>query len=647
MSHRSSLAVGLFVVAWPLAALAAPPAEKPRIEPVVGHVPAESAGFIVINNLDAAAGKVEKLLADLGLDDFLKMDPENPKKKAKLAEMLPQMAQLGEGFNSSGGMAAVLLDPKAYGVDVEAWMKKKMGPGAGAEEGAAGPNAQPKAQPKLPVLILMPGKGIEKMLAAYKPTQAGKYFTVTLPTGPMFAAQLGNYVALSPNEKALDAAMDPAVKSAAADLPPEQAKLLGDVEIALHLNMKVLSPIIDKAMAEAKKQMSNESEMPPQIAPLLKTYLAFIEKMTGQMTAVTVAARIGETGLVLDEMVSFKAGSVYAKSIASAQPMTGTGVEMLPDLKYVLAGGGTANVDAEGIKSAQDLVRDLLAGDLFKAVAPETKARAEKLAADMLGQITGVQFVGGGAPEGSGLFGVAYVLGVKDADAFKGLIALKVSLVETLVKQAAAGAGTPDANEVARLSIKYVKAVDTVAGTAVDAVIVDHPKMNEMKPEDRAEMKKVLGEDALRFRVAAVGKNTVVVTFGGGAAFMGETLKAAAGKGGIAAAAALGDALRYLPARKTGLVLFNAANLYDLIVAGMKKMDPEEKAPAAKITTTTPVFLASGTTGVSAHVVVFVPTKLIKEGIGLVKSLTHGAAGGATEAAPPAAGGAVVKPGDL
>lgn len=637
MSRRLTLVVGLFV-AWPLAALAAPPAAKPVAESVMKHIPAGSIGFVVINNLEAAAGKVEKLLADLGVDDFLKTDPDNPQKKAKLVDMATMMAQLGEGFNPRGSVAAVLLDPKPFGLDFEGMMKKGIGSGAG--EGTEEGNAAAKPEPKVPLLIFVPGTGIDKMLAAYKPTQAGKYSTVTLPFGQMFAAQLESYIVLSPNDKALDAVMSPAKKLATAEMPAEQAASLANADIGLHMNWKVVGPLAAKVMDEAQKQMNSEAagEMAA-MKPVFEMYIGFIKNLMEQMDAETVTFRVGETGLVLDEMMAFKAGSAYGKSVAAAKPMTGTGVEMLPDLKYVLAAGGTANVDAENIKMAQDLVKQLLAAEPFKTVTPETKARAEKLVADALGQLTGVQFVAGGAPEGSGLFGVAYVLQVKDAETFRSLIAEKASLVETLVKQTAAGAAVPDANEMAKLSVKYVKGVDTVGGVSVDAVVIDHPKMNEMKAEDRAEMKKVLGEDVVRFRVAAMGKNTVIVTFGGGTAFMGEALKAASGKGGIAAASALGDALRYLPKQRTSMVLFNGANLYDLIVSGMKKMDPDEKAPAAKITTSTPIFLATGMTGGSAHVVVFIPTKLVKEGIDLFKSLMGGGA-------PPPAGGAV-QPGDM
>ena len=622
LSYRTmTLAACLLSVAWPLAAQDAP--APPKIEPVLGHIPAGAAGFVVISNLQTACAKAQKFLADLGVDDFLR-NPQAPEQKMKLLDMVRAMAQLGEGFNPQGGLAAVLLNPKDFGIDIEALIKS-----GGAGEMDA--NGQPKGPPKLPALIYLPGSGIDKMLAAYTPKPQGKFTVVTLPFGPMFAMQIGGYVVLSPSEKALELAAQPTVKIALSEMPAAQVKLLSEAEIAYHVNMKVVGPLLTKAIAEAQKNMPVQAMGPA--GPLLKAYVAFAENILSQTDSATVAARIGDTGLVFDELVAFKPGSDYARSLAAARFITG-GLNLLPDQKYVVAGAGSAEMDPNSIKLAADMVKSLLAGEAFKNVSADNKARAEKLAGDMLGQLVGVQFVLGGAPAGSGLFGADFVLQVKDAEAFKKLIAEDAALVEAIVKQLA----PPDVEDLQKLRIQYVKGADTVGATSVDAVVIESPALEKMNEKDRAEMKKLLGEDVVRFRVAAVNKNTVVVTFGGGVPFTAEALKAASGKGGIAAAAAMGDALKYLPKQRTALVLFDAGNLYELIVSGMKTMEPGSSPLPFQITCHTPVFFASGVTGGSAHIVAFIPTDLIRNVVDAVKKMQ----GGGEQPA-----GGTVKPGDL
>ena len=52
-----------------------------------------------------------------------------------------------------------------------------------------------------------------------------------------------------------------------------------------------------------------------------------------------------------------------------------------------------------------------------------------------------------------------------------------------------------------------------------------------MTDEEKAEMKKVLGEDKIRIRIAQVDPKTLVITFGGGKTFMVAAIDAAR-KGG-------------------------------------------------------------------------------------------------------------------
>jgi hypothetical protein len=603
----------------------APKQAYPKAEPVLSHIPAGSLGFAVIPNAQAAAGRVDKFIADIGLAKMLPSpDPDHPEKKVSVLDLLRGAARLGPGFNPNGGVAVVMLDPNAFGINLLELIPGGPGAKAGPMPMAEPGEAAEKPKPKIPFVIFVPGKSVQDVFGAYPMEAAGKYTLVNLRMGPTYAAKLGSYVVLSPHDKALDAVMA-AGKKAAAELPAEHRKIIAASDIAYYINMKVAAPILQQFLTKAVEQIVKQAGP---LGPIMGVYMGIYGDLIGQLDAVTVAGRFVPSGLVLDEMVSFQPGTYYAKAMLAETPSAKVPLNALPDLPYVLAVGASGDTSEESAKIGMEMIDSLLKSDLLKALPQEEKDRARKIVEGMSRQITGMQMVGGGAPAGSGLFGLSWVVHCKSAEKVKGLIAEEAAFAQGLVKHF--GGDNPD---VQKLKIRYVKGMETVGSVTADAVVVEHPDLNEMEEDERSKMKKVLGEDQVRFLVAAADKNTVVITFGGSRNFLVEALKAAAGKGSIGTAPEDAEAMRYLPKKKTAVVLINGANLYQLIVAGMKTMEPDAELPPFKITCKTPISVGVGQTGKSMHVVVYYPTQLVKEVVGIFMIF----AGGGPGAAPPVA----------
>jgi len=573
-------------------------------EPVIGHIPAGAMGFVVVNNLESMTSKIDKFIDDLGFGGMLAQpDPSDPEKTIKMSvlDMMRGASAMGDGFNPKGGLAAVMLDPKAFDIDIMEMV--------GGAMGGPGNNGEAKAAPKLPFVIFVPGKDVKSLLGAYNPEQAGKYMKVTLPFGEMLAGQVGSYVMVSPNTKALDAVAS-ATKKAPTELPAEHLKAIGQSDIAYVINGNLAGPLLAQIMQISEAQMAaNAGEM----APLVGTYFRIYRELLTQMGAVTVAGRFVEDGLVFDELVAMQPGTPYGKAMASAKLTGKTSLNALPNLPYVLAIGAAASTSKQNVEMGMDMINSLMLSQPLANMPNDLKTSITKLYEDVTDQVTGMQMVGGGAPEGSGLFGLAFVIKCKDSAKMKSLLAEKARIAEALIKHF--GADEPD---LQKLSIKYVKGVATVGAISADAVVIEHPEMANMEERERGEMKKVLGEDKINFRIAATDKNTVVITIGGSDKFLAETVKVAAtstGKIGTDSDAA--KALKYMPAERQMVALFSASNLYDVVVAGMKVMAPEEELPPFKITSKTPIAMGAGMAGKSAHVVLFVPTDLIKDVAGI------------------------------
>ena len=591
----------------------------PAVEPVLSHIPAGSLGFVVIPNIRSTVAKADKFIADIGLAKKLpSVDPDKPEKRASVLDLLLGAAQLGPGFNPDGGLAVVMLDPKAFGIDLLQFI-----PGAGASKVrpmkmVAEDDATEPAKPKIPFVIFVPGKSIKSVFGAYPMEPAGKYTLVNLRMGPAYAVKRGSYILLGPSDKALDAVLA-AKKKAATDLPAEQVVAIGQSDLAYHINMKVAGPVIAQFLKVAEAQIITQAGP---VAPLMGVYFGIYRDLIKQFDAITVAVRIAPTGLVFDEMASFRPGTAYSKAQASTKLTGKVGLNALPDLPYVLAMGGAGQNSPEGVKIGLDMIDSLLKNEPLKGLPEEEKARIKKIVRELNEQITGVQIVMGGAPAESGLFGMSFVIRCGSAEKVKALLAEKVKLAQGLIKHF--GENEP---EVKKFSIRYLKGMETVGGVSADAIALQHPKLDEINEDDRGKMRKVLGEDKIRFLVAAADKNTVVVTFGGSRPFLVEALKAAAGTGKIGTRPEDAEAMKYMPKKKTAVVLINAGNLYEVIVKGMKAMAPNEEQPPFKIKCKTPIALGVGQSGKSTHVVAYVPTKLIKEVVGIVMMFAGGGGG--------------------
>ena len=126
------------------------------------------------------------------------------------------------------------------------------------------------------------------------------------------------------------------------------------------------------------------------------------------------------------------------------------------------------------------------------------------------------------------------------------------------------------------------------------------------------------------------------MTIGGSGAFFAEAVKAAAaGTGKIGTDANSLIAMKHMPAELSMVALFSASNLYDVIVTGMKTMSPKTELPPFKINCKTPIAMGGGTTGKSMHVVVFIPTDLIKDGASMFMMSTQRMGGQPGNPPPP------------
>jgi len=616
-----TLAVVLVVASAASAAMAqaAPPAAaaKPAAKPILDQIPAGALGYVVINNVKAATDNVEKFMGKIGLGQMF--GQEQP---GAVLRMLQTQAMLTDGFNPNGGAAAVMLDPEQFGVNLLQMI------------GMGEPGAEPPAEPpKLPFVLFVPGSSVKGVFGTYETASAGTYTRVKLEVGDMFAGESAGYVLLSPNAKALDAVIA-APKKASAELSAEHRALLARSDVGIHINMKIVAPIFNKLTMQFEKQLAAMQQMmemmgeaeegqPAPAAPgmemmgLVGPAMTFYRQLFAQMDSVTCGIRLAETGVVLEEMVSFVPGGTFDKALAVYKAAGKPPLDRLPNLPYALALGAVmpeGGMMDELNRLSQEMLDKMLALPVMAKLSEQTRARVKTLTAEYNAQLTGMQIVVGGPTPGSGVFGLSIVLRCKNAATLKKLLAEEVALGDEIIKLLIQDP------QIQKLKLTYDKAVDSVGGVSVDSITVSHPKLAELSEEKRGTMTRVLGEDKIRLLVASADDTTVVVTFGGGKPFLVEALKAATGGGTILAGPQVAQVLKQMPTNCSMLMLVNVGNLFDVIAKAMKAVEPDEVLPIS-IKCKTPVAFGGGVSGKSAHMVMYVPNELIKEIVGAFQAM--------------------------
>jgi len=594
----------------------AQPAKDPAAPSVLSHIPAGSLGFFVVNNVKATTDTVDKYLAEIGVDKMLKK--EMP--KGLLAKVLAE-AKLGEGFNPNASFALVILDPKPFGMDV-----MQMFGGRVPQPGPEGAPAPERPEP--PVVLLVPGKDVKSVFGQYELADAGPYTKIKIKKDA-YATKLGDHVAVSPSLKALEAVLK-SKESVVSKLSPTEARIIGASAGALHVNMEILGPPLVKMMKAQMSQPPGQGGMGPSEKAILSAMMATSSDAMKDFAGVTIAARFTKSGVLLEMISTAKPTSPYAK-LLKPRPAGPSVLARVPDLKYVLA-LGSAPSDPQAVPEAAKPPADMLGWVLKMAtegkITDAQIAKVTKLLTSLGEQVKAIQLVGGGPPGETGLFGVSVVMDCKDVGKVKAALSEGVAALESVLKEM----GGKDAKG---LKIAYQKGVEMVGTTPVDAISVSDPGLAEMDEKDRAEMKKVLGEDKIRVLLAAADDNTLVLTFGGSNAMMTKALATAkAASGTILQAAGTAEATQHMPKQPEMLVLFNAGNLTDLLLSAMKKMEPEEEAVLPfKLTCKVPLAIGVGVEKNAAHMAIYVPTKLVKE----IAALAMGVLAGAKEGpvAPP------------
>ena len=595
------------------------PVQGPKVPAgqALKQIPADCLGFVIVNN---AAGMGAKL------DAFQKsvMPPGAPAPPTGVLGSLLAQAEIGAGFNANAPFAAVILDPQLYGINV---LEALNLPGVGSAE-----SEDETAKPPLPVVVLIPGKDPATMLAAHSPVKEGDFFK-TDDGG--YWVQKGEFVIGGNNKKAVEAVLA-TEKSVVSQLSLADKALIARSDAAAWVNFKIIGPTIDAALAAFKAKLKADADKAPvsvQMGPDMAGMAMAMDMyavLLKEIDDVALGVRFGETGIMFETRASFKAAGVVGKALAAAKPVSGSLLDRLPNMPYVLAMGFRGDPSAAKEMNIQ-MLEKLLTSTLFRGFKEETRARMTALAGDLQAEVEGVQLFAGAVTSGEGQVGLAYVLECKSAEKVRGLLPEYIAVLSEMYQS------MPD-ETLNVIALKYHKGVEVIAETEkkVDVISIDHPALADLDEEDLAKMKAVLGDDKIRLLVAQADAKTLVLTLGGGKSFLAEVLKTAAARSGkLAADPATAKSLAMLPKQRSAVGLLHIGNIFTIVKTVSAALG--EQMPPIQVDAPQPLVGSISIEKSDVLMVGYIPTETIKNAIGGVMAMMMGAMG---PPPPPPGGGA-------
>jgi len=292
-------------------------------------------------------------------------------------------------FRRGAGLAAVMLDPRAVGADlgrVFAWRSET-------------------DLSELPVVLYVPGRDVQKVLAAHQPVRAGEYWRLTKPAKPCYAARRGSYVLISPMPKALKLALA-AKASAATELTKRQLAAFAKADVALHVNMRIdgadnfiqwgqiTAMFLAQGLVYGEPLVSDIVETPVRLQVNMEISRLLIAVADGQpapqprdIRAMTITGRLIEEGMAVNADVSYEGEDESTRpsregrakldlrfmfggvDSAAAPPPHGTGVRQTVGKSLTLK-----------IEAPSAWIATVMG---FRSVAPTRQARHSALVSDL------------------------------------------------------------------------------------------------------------------------------------------------------------------------------------------------------------------------------------------------------------------------
>ena len=262
---------------------------------VMKKIPADAIMVISGQNVKKTLAKAdefaETMAKALGEEASYKLEIPNG-----LLNKLVEALSLGEGFNPNGGIAIVVTDFSKSGFDLKAAM-----------EGTPDLTT-------IPVVLLVAGTDPKKLVPEMTAEKADGSVIITVEGVVIKVKQVGDYLALSPNDNALE--MIGTGTSLAAKLKKENLDFTQTSDLSVYVNIEQVLPLLEMAMAKAGKMHPGVGQAMGPIGPMINS----MKELAKQLDSFVLSVDIESDAIVLNSGLSAKPETGIAKILREYKP---------------------------------------------------------------------------------------------------------------------------------------------------------------------------------------------------------------------------------------------------------------------------------------------------------------------------------------
>lgn len=498
---------------------------------VLNQVPQDAPVVIKVKSLQAVSDKIAAMAKAWGIDQF-------PPAQGALANPLQAMqarTHLNAGINPAGDMAIVITE-------------------------------LPQGGQEPTLLILIPVSDYKAFLGNFQnPQTEGDVTTVTFENDarPSYVASRGAYAALGNKKEALTvAAAGLKVQGQAAqELEKKDIVIFGNASLLRTRVLPQLQQNREMIVGQVERMLQNSPEGPKYV-PIAKTVvnqmLDRVQILMQDLQAATLGFDLSEGGIGTTFLTQVEANSVSARRLAQLKGSNELLLSGLPDVEYLVMGGGTRNSEAltqmfdEVVGPIRQQLTDL--GQQGKTIQKWMDS-FRTLIANSEGQTFG--FIKPTNPQ-AGLFqGVSVVRGKADV-----LLPAMKQQVETQQEVMALIQPQNQPNPVKTTVTPNSK---TVEGVAFDQVKmeVDPQMANTPQGAQVSQMFQMMyGPQGFEVYMGKVDDKHVLTVMGGDEALMGQAIKSAKGNDdAVAQRAPVKAVASKLPQNRLGTAFIRIDNI--------------------------------------------------------------------------------------
>lgn len=462
---------------------------------VLKAIPADATAFLVVRS-------VKEL--DQSIQDSVKALALPPNTIPSLLAWLKGSLKLGQEFDENGSIAFVLL------------------------------NAADVKKPEELVnrgVIFIPAKDGDALAKSMKAEKEGDVLKLQLAGEPSVGAVKGKYLIVAKEAAAVkDAAQAKGggvIKAVSAD----RLKAFSKQNVFGWVNFRGISKDLRGAVKE-KIQEAMGGMMGPAMT-MNKGNVEQIDKLLeeGKDAAFGISLD-AKKGITANFYVAMRPDTEIGRQIAAMKPPTGPLLAGLPGEPVVFAMGSVQNPD-----TANQLRRlfDLVLSDESMGEKVDKK-KVEAVRDDLIKLLTNVEqmslsVAGLPAEGGEGMIGIVASAKVKNSEQWKSEATKLFKTMKDMAIDIAKKEGESDETikKVAD-AVQWKENAAKVGDASVDELTVDMSQLPDADAETVDQIKKVVGKEGIKLRVAAVGPDRVLITFGGGPKRF-ETVAGLAAKG--------------------------------------------------------------------------------------------------------------------